>query len=342
MDSVSMKNRRRPSVLLLSCLVALIVTLTAVPAEAKRGLNLHRGSRGPAVTLLESRLAALGLLTPSAVDRRYRIATVHAVRRLQFELGLRQTGRVRRAMSNVIAREPARRAAVRAPLVVGHRGAVTPGVAENTLQSMQYAAPVADLLEFDLQVTADHQLVLMHDPTLDRTTNCTGAVAAWTLADLQAQCRVADQPIPTFDQVAAFAEQTGKSIAPELKNGAMSTEDLQQVADVLTAHGLVARTWLQSYYGSALTRMHQLLPSLRTVLVSGGVASSAVVRSVGASALAAKLTALSIPRVRAYHRAGVVVWAWTARSTGEIQTVRGLGVNAVVTDVPRTARALFR
>jgi glycerophosphoryl diester phosphodiesterase len=337
-----MKNRRRLSVLLLTCLVALAVVLTAVPAEARRGLNLHKGSRGPTVTLLESRLAQLGLLTPSAVDRRYRIATVHAVRHLQFQLGLRQTGRVRRAMWDVIAREPARRAAVRAPQVIGHRGAATTGVAENTLQAMEYAAPVADFLEFDLQVTADHQLVLMHDPTLDRTTNCSGAVSAWTLADLQAQCRVGDQPIPTFDEVAAYAEQVGKPIAPELKNGAMSTADLQQVADVLTAHGLVSRTWLQSYYGSALTRMRVLLPSLHTVIVSGGAASPAVVRSLHANAIAANLSALSIPRVRAYHHAGIRVWGFTARSDSEIEAARGLVVDDVVTDIPRSARALFR
>jgi glycerophosphoryl diester phosphodiesterase len=245
-------------------------------------------------------------------------------------------------MWDVIAREQTRRAAVKAPLVIGHRGAATTGAAENTLQSMQYATPVADFLEFDLQLTADHQLVLMHDATLDRTTNCSGRVSAWTLADLQAQCRVGDQPIPTFDEIAAYAEQVGKPIAPEIKNGAMSSADLQQVADILTAHGLVARTWLQSYYGSALTRMRQLLPTLHTVIVSGGAASPAAVRAVGASAIAAKLPSLSLPRVRAYHQAGIYVWAWTAHTPAEIETARGLGVNAVVTDVPRTARALYR
>lgn len=337
-----MKNRRRLSVLVLSSLVALVVVLTAVPAEARRGLNLQQGSRGPTVTLLESRLAQLGLLTPSAVDRRYRIATVHAVRHLQAQLGLRQTGRVRQAMWNVISREPSRRAAVRAPLVIGHRGAATTGVAENTLQAMQYAAPVVNFLEFDLQVTADHQLVLMHDATLDRTTNCSGAVTSWTLADLQAQCRVGDQPIPTFDEVAAFAAQAGKQIAPEIKSGTMTSEDLQQVADVLTAHGLVSRTWLQSYYGSALTRMRQLLPTLHTVIVAGGAPSPSAVKALGANAVAANLSALTLPRVRAYHLAGINVWGWTARSSGEIEIARGLVVNAVVTDIPRTARALFR
>ena len=52
---------------------------------------------------------------------------------------------------------------------------------ENTLLAMRYAAPYVDLLEFDLARTADHELVLMHDLTLDRTTNCSGKVSAWSL-----------------------------------------------------------------------------------------------------------------------------------------------------------------
>src|SRR5436853_373563 len=138
----------RALALVLACVATLAVTLgTAVPAEAAR-LNLHRGSSGAKVRLLETRLHRLGLLTASAA----------------------------------------------------------------------YAA----VLEFDLRLTKDHQVVLMHDVTLDRTTNCSGRVIDWSLAALKQLCSVSGQPIPTFDEVAAYAETLTLKIAPEIKNADIS------------------------------------------------------------------------------------------------------------------------
>jgi glycerophosphoryl diester phosphodiesterase len=336
-----MENRRRVSVHLFVCLVLGALILTSAPADAAR-LNLHRGSRGVYVTMLETRLARLWLLTPTAVDRRYRAATVNSVRTFQRQMGLRATGKVNRRLWNMIAREPTRRARLSDPAIAGHRGAVTGGLAENTLQSLRYAEPYVDVLEFDLHLTADHRLVLMHDTTLDRTTNCSGPVSAWTLQALQEQCLVGDQPIPTFDEVATYAAQEGKAIAPELKDPTMSGADLEEVASVIRDHGLGGRTWLQSVYGSRFAAMRQLVPGLRTVLVSAGAPSVASVRASGATAIASPLTTLTIPRVRDYHRAHLYVWGWTARSIGEIETAKALGCNMVVTDVPRTARARYR
>jgi glycerophosphoryl diester phosphodiesterase len=91
------------------------------------------------------------------------------------------------------------------PLVVGHRG-TTVAHAENTLPAFRYALAGADGFETDLQLTRDGHIVLIHDDTMDRTTNCSGPVAALTLAEIErcdacswfdpsAHCNV-----PTFEQ----------------------------------------------------------------------------------------------------------------------------------------------
>ena len=103
-------KQRRVSGLVLACLVLSGLVLVAAPAEAK-GLNLHRGSHGAKVRVLETRLARLSMLPSSAVDGRFRAATVRAVRKFQWRLGLRVTGRVNQRTWNAIRREPARRAA---------------------------------------------------------------------------------------------------------------------------------------------------------------------------------------------------------------------------------------
>lgn len=72
-----------------------------------------------------------------------------------------------------------------ARLVIGHRGAAS-AAPENTMTSFERAlAAGADALEFDVHITADGHAVVIHDPTLDRTTNARGAVSACTLEELR-------------------------------------------------------------------------------------------------------------------------------------------------------------
>ena len=117
---------------------------------------------------------------------------------------------------------------------VAHRGysAVAP---ENTLPAL--AAGVlagATFIEFDVRTTADGVPVVIHDPTLDRTTNCSGRVVDKTLAQLR-RCRadvlgvpgsglptrhVADPSVgvPTLADVLALGRRTGSTVVPEIKN----------------------------------------------------------------------------------------------------------------------------
>ena len=295
-------NQRRVSGLVLACLVLSGLVLVAAPAEAK-GMNLHRGSHGAKVRVLETRLARLQMLPASAfsVDGRYRTATVNAVRKFQWRLGMRVTGRVNQrtwtpSAGNPLAVPPSPHpgSSATAARDVARRGEHPGGDA--------YAAPHVDLLEFDLARTADRELVLMHDLTLDRTTNCSGNVVAWSLADLRARCTVRGQPIPTFDEVAAYAASVGKPIAPEL----------ERVPDPGRPRpggggrpGTRTRrpTWVQSSYGKHLVSLRGLAPQLRLALVSRGIPALSTVRAAKATAVAVRLELLDLPRVRRYHSA---------------------------------------
>lgn len=335
-----LQRRRLSGFVLVSIALSLLVAVVPA-AEARKRMDLHAGSRGATVRALEIRLARLSLLPASAVDKRYRAATVNAVRQFQFRLGLPMTGRVDPRTWYAVAAEPGRRARLPQPTILGHRGQVTTRTGENTLGAMRLAAPYASFLEFDLRLTADHELVLMHDRSLDRTTNCTGFVASWTAADLRARCRVGSQVVPTFDEVAEYAASVGRPIVPELKDTSMSRDDLAHVVAVVQAHGLAGRTWVQSAYGSRFAPLRALEPRLRAVLVSQGMPAASGVKATGASVVAAQMSSLSIPRVRAYHAAGLRVWGWTARSTPDLQLVKAMRADGVVTDSPAAAKALY-
>ena len=251
------------------------------------------------------------------------------------------TGRVEaRDRGTPYRREPARRAGAAAPRILGHRGETTSRGVENTLKAMRYAAPYVDLLEFDLARTADRELVLMHDLTLDRTTNCRGNVAAWSLAALRPSARpVAGRS--DVDEVAATPRPSAGRRS-RLKNAAMSQVDLAKVVSVINAHGLAGRAWVQSAYAKHLVALRSLAPQLRLVLVSRSIPAVSTVQAAKATVVALRLELLNIPRVRRYHNARVQVWAWTAQTTPDLQMARAMRTEGVVANVPALARAAYR
>jgi glycerophosphoryl diester phosphodiesterase len=364
-----MTQRRRLSGLVLSCLLLTVVSVLSAaatsPAEAAR-LNLHRGSHGPAVEAVEARLARLGLLPASAVDRRYRAATVRSVKRFQRREHLRVTGKVNQRTWDQIS--SAYRIAITpvwprprwaAPVVAGHRGgtgSLTPrNVPENTLASTRYAvASGAKVVEFDVRKTADNVLVLLHDGALDRTytnistadpANCQGAVSTKMLATLRDSCRtrIGWQPIATFDEVATYVGGTRAAIAPEIKDPGI---DLTAFDAVIRAHGLSGRTYVQAFYVDFDPEIFRTLtsvdPALRPVYLSGSYVAPQAVLASGARIAAISLPALSASGVAGYRAAGVAPWAWTARSTADLQAAWTRHVDVVITDLPALAGRVYR
>jgi glycerophosphoryl diester phosphodiesterase len=341
----------RTLAMLLACIAAIAVTVLPVaPAEAAR-LNLHQGSHGARVRLLEARLHRIDLLLASAVDGRYRQATVNAVKRFQRRHHLRPTGRTNLRTWRLVARA-SRAAAAKPrprppapigppPVIVGHRGAVGPGSPENTLAAMRRAVASATVLEFDLRLTADHQVVLMHDATLDRTTNCTGRVVDWTLQDLRTQCTVSGQPIPTFDEVAAYAATTSLRITPEVKNAGFSDADLEQVLGTIDAHDLQGRTIVQSFEPAVLQRVHALRPDLPLMLVSTKPVTVTAARAAYATRVAIRLQNLTAAQVSGYRKNALGVWTFTATDVAALDQARRIHADAVITDIPGQAKAHY-
>jgi glycerophosphoryl diester phosphodiesterase len=99
------------------------------------------------------------------------------------------------------------------PIIVAHRG-LSEGVPENSLAAFRRSiARGIPIIELDLRVTSDGQLVVLHDRTLDRTTDCTGKVAA------MARARVEACGVPTFAEVIALVRGTPVRILADVKTG---------------------------------------------------------------------------------------------------------------------------
>jgi glycerophosphoryl diester phosphodiesterase len=140
------------------------------------------------------------------------------------------------------------------PFVVAHRGAQTVEP-ENTLRAFLLAlVQGADALETDLRFTADDELILFHDPTLERMTEGSGAVRDHTLAELRKlRTRrpgggLVAEPIPTLAElIAATGGQT--PLLLELKDPLFLQERYgRKLVDVLAAGGVLRRSALVSFH----------------------------------------------------------------------------------------------
>jgi glycerophosphoryl diester phosphodiesterase len=245
-----------------------------------------------------------------------------------------------------------------APLIAAHRGGA--GLwPENSLQGFRSSLGLGvDVLELDLHLTADGEVVVIHDPTLDRTTTGAGAVRGATLAELRALRLRTREGAVTAEPVPAFAEVLGLvgavEVMPEIKNGPeRSRYDgiEEKVVALLQAHGMLARATVQAFDPETIRRVRALEPSVRTMLLVGrgrveqarAQPSAAVgwAREAGATDLGMDHRLIDPGVVRAAREAKIRLSAWTVNEDADLRRMIDLGVDVIMTDYPDRAKQVL-
>lgn len=163
------------------------------------------------------------------------------------------------------------------PLLVGHRGAMDVAP-ENTMLSFEKGlAGGADILELDVQLTADNQVIVYHDVELQSKTNATGMIHEHTAAFLQTldvgshfDPSFAGLTIPLLDEVLTWAK--GKiSLMIELKHGPYFNAELDKATvSLIQDHNMADEVILFSLDQYALKRVKTLEPNITTSFVYQG------------------------------------------------------------------------
>ncbi len=145
-----------------------------------------------------------------------------------------------------------------APFVIGHRGA-SAAAPENTLAAFRLAKEQgAHGIEFDVQLSADGVPVIIHDDTVDRTTNGRGRVTDLTLAQLQALDAGQGESIPTLAQVfALFGPHFLYNL--EIKNDDQDDKGAESaIAACIRHYGVQQQILISSFNPAALSRLYLL------------------------------------------------------------------------------------
>ncbi|MFQ5878723.1 MAG: glycerophosphodiester phosphodiesterase [Dehalococcoidia bacterium] len=228
----------------------------------------------------------------------------------------------------------------RRPLVVSH--AACAGLApENTLAGVRIALELGvDAIEVDVHATADGVPVLLHDDTVDRTTDGSGDVRAMTLDQVrrldagarQHEGRFRGEPVPTLAEV--FHLTAGRAyLAMEIKQPGIE----EQVVDVIRRADAVPWAVFCSFYPQTIRRLRELEPRIPTFLLVESAAQEQPASSPAGEppqSVFLHYTLVTAEVVKDLHQRGGQVFVWTVDEEAEMGRLVALGVDGIGTNYP--------
>ncbi|MDQ3134260.1 MAG: glycerophosphodiester phosphodiesterase [Acidobacteriota bacterium] len=244
------------------------------------------------------------------------------------------------------------------PLVIAHRGGA--GLwPENTLHAFTQAAALGvDMLELDVHATADGVLVIIHDPTLNRTTDGTGAISQLTLAELQRldagyrwspdggktyPHRGRGLTVPTLDEVLRAFPHLRFNIEPKQEQPSI----VQPLCQMLRERGVTNRVIVGAFRSSVLEDFRRVCPEAATSASTSEASHFLALQRAGlADTFSPPMQALQVPEtaggwqvltpdfIASAHRRNLQVHAWTINDVETMKRLIAAGVDGIMTDYP--------
>ena len=244
-------------------------------------------------------------------------------------------------------------------MVIAHRGGRSLGP-ENTLYTYRRAVDMGvDVIEIDVRLTKDNQLAVIHDKSVNRTTNGSGTVESYTLADLQkldaAYHWTADEAntfplrgngikIPSLSEV--FQEFPQMRINIEIKDPKPAA--INSICQTIQDHGMSPKVMIASFNAGALKKFRSLCPAVAT---SAGASEAILFYTLQKiyleSAYSPAARALQVPPaygdlqvvtrrfIEAAHDRNLKVHVWTVNSVDAMKKLLQIGVDGIMTDYPQ-------
>jgi glycerophosphoryl diester phosphodiesterase len=235
------------------------------------------------------------------------------------------------------------------PVIFAHRGA-SAHAPENTLAAFELAlVQNADAIELDVKLSADGYAVVIHDPTVNRTTGSQGRVSDLSLQQLQAldagrffSEKYRGEKIPSLEEV---FEVVGKRtfINVELTNYNTPRDSLvETVCMLVKKFGLQKRVLFSSFFASNLSKARAYLPEVPRGLLAVNGFLGAWARSFGFNfgryqALHPFLKDVTVQQVQRVHRLNRRIHVWTVNAEEDMRRLFHWGVDAIFTDDPQLA-----
>ncbi|MDD7201105.1 MAG: glycerophosphodiester phosphodiesterase [Sphaerochaetaceae bacterium] len=237
--------------------------------------------------------------------------------------------------------------------IVAHRG-YSGCYPENTMLSFQKAVEAkTDEIELDVQLTKDHQVVVIHDEKVDRTTDGVGNVRDFTLKEIQKldaskawNGQFPSQHIPSFEEYCEWASGQPVVTNIELKTGLVYYPDIEQKAiGILEKYHLIGKVMFSSFNHLSLVNAKQICPEIPVgalVGKNGIVNAGFYCKKFGFEFYHPSYEALDDGKVKEIHDHGIKMNVWTVNGMCELEKLQRWGARGVITNFPTVCRAYVR
>jgi glycerophosphoryl diester phosphodiesterase len=226
-----------------------------------------------------------------------------------------------------------------AVLNIAHRGGIVPGHAENTLAAYRRSISIGvDVIEIDLRGTRDGEIVILHDETLDRTTDGSGNVTDHTLAELNQLDAGNGESVPSYADVLELVADSGVKLLLDIKIS--PALDKQKVVRLTERHNAVLDVIAGVRTLGDLQEFRQLNPNIRTLgfIKQAADIDEFVAGGVDIIRLWPDWIAADPDLVDRVHALGKPVWTTAGDAPLEaLQKLVCAGVNGVLHDFPELA-----
>ncbi len=237
-------------------------------------------------------------------------------------------------------------------LNLAHRGASTQAP-ENTLAAFRKAAEVGVAgFEFDVQLSKDGFVVVIHDEKLERTTNGSGLVKDYTLEELQRLDagkwfgeEFAGEKIPTLDQVLDEFASTAMVYNIELKSGIVFYPGLEEkVLEAVKCRNLSERVVISSFNHYSLVTCRELNKDVRTgmLYVAGLYEPWEYALKLGCYSVHPLFYHLQHPElISGFREHNLAIYAWTVNEPVYMELMVAGGIDAIITDRPQDLQKII-
>ncbi|MFZ5939588.1 MAG: LamG-like jellyroll fold domain-containing protein [Bacteroidota bacterium] len=232
--------------------------------------------------------------------------------------------------------------------VIAHRGgsALAP---ENTLAAFSNAIELnADYFELDVMMSSDDSLVIMHDATVDRTTDGTGSVSNLSYAQLKAldagswfSSKFAGERVPTLFEALNLAKTSGTDIKVVIELKSSESDLVTKVVALVQKLQMEPRVIIASFNINQITASKAADPTIRVMLF--GTITTAMIDQVKAifGEWVGSGGAITQELLDYAHGLNVKFNAWTINSATQMQPLIDMGIDAITTDYPDVMIALM-
>lgn len=220
--------------------------------------------------------------------------------------------------------------------IYAHRGASIE-FPENTLAAFRRALELnVEGIELDVHLSADGHAVVIHDETVDRTTDGSGAVAEMTLEQLKALDAGGGEPVPTLGEV---LDLVGDALHVDIEIKAKEAGD----AVLNELEGRNTRWLISSFKWDVLqyVRSRDAEAELWPLTVGASDEAIAVAKEIGAPALAIYHMGIDEDIVRHLREQGLGFWVWTVNDPSEAIRFADMGAIGICTDDPAAVQKAF-